>query len=439
MKNKRLNQTFIILLFIGITLASTLLGWKMHTNSIQDKGYKVDFFTINQIKYGLLSGDNWTHQVNRIILSKVDSFQLEGENKTILTKQINGILNRLFDEVEKVLQKKRDNLKDKIRYKVINSLVDVDHFRQEIPRFSKAIIDELDKTGNKDHLKVMLKEKITDILAATRQDTLGEQQLILNKYGYKTKELFNAKVKILTEEIRYEQRKYGYMLIGILVFVLLLWIYIIRYKYLHATAFLFCVLISFISLYIGVSLPMIEIDARIGTLDLKLLASHIVFYDQVIFFQAKSILDVIDILITNGGADTIFVGFLILLFSVLFPVTKLISTAIYLFIKERSNRFIKFMAFNSGKWSMADVMVVAIFMAYVGFQSILDNQLADITVKTETINVVTTNRTNLQTGFIIFVAFVLFNLGLAEILKKITKKELKKKIEELKDYPSVTR
>jgi hypothetical protein len=72
---------------------------------------------------------------------------------------------------------------------------------------------------------------------------------------------------------------------------------------------------------------------------------------------------------------------------------------------------------------MADVMVVAIFMAYVGFQSILDNQLADITVSSETINVVTTNRTNLQTGYIIFVAFVLFNLCLAEILKRITTKE----------------
>ena len=77
------------------------------------------------------------------------------------------------------------------------------------------------------------------------------------------------------------------------------------------------------------------------------------------------------------------------------------------------------MAFNSGKWSMADVMVIAIFMAYVGFASILDNQLADIEAHTDTVNVVTTNRTNLQTGFLVFVSFTLFNLILAEILKKI--------------------
>lgn len=86
------------------------------------------------------------------------------------------------------------------------------------------------------------------------------------------------------------------------------------------------------------------------------------------------------------------------------------------------------MAFNSGKWSMADVMVVAIFMAYVGFQRILDDQLEDIEVQNETLNLVTTNKTNLQTGFIIFVAFALFNLLLAEILKYITRLEERKKI-----------
>jgi hypothetical protein len=76
---------------------------------------------------------------------------------------------------------------------------------------------------------------------------------------------------------------------------------------------------------------------------------------------------------------------------------------------------------------MADVMVIAIFMAYVGFQRILDDQLEDITVHNDTLNLITTNKTNLQTGFIIFVSFALFNLFLAEILKYITRLEEKRK------------
>ena len=86
----------------------------------------------------------------------------------------------------------------------------------------------------------------------------------------------------------------------------------------------------------------------------------------------------------------LFVGVLILMFSVLFPVTKLICTTIFLFARKRSGKFVRYMAFNSAKWSMADVMVIAIFMAYVGFKSILDNQLKDITMETDTINVLTT-------------------------------------------------
>jgi hypothetical protein len=426
MTSKRLNTIVVILVLSSLTISAALLGWQLHMNSKKDRVLKLDFFTINQIKYGLLSGENWTYQVNRILEAKIDSFQFEPENKKVLTRQIGDILHRLFDEADKVLHKKRNKLSDKIKYSVINSFVNVDDFRKEIPRFSRAIVDELDKSKNKEKIKQMLKTKVAGILDATKQDTLGEQHTILAKYNFKTKESFNRQIKVFTEEIKSEQQKFGYLLIGVLLLTLGLWFYMIRFIYLQATGFLFSVLISFISLFIGVSLPMIEIDARIGTLDLKLLASHITFYDQVIFFQAKSILDVIHILITNGGADTIFVGFLILLFSVLFPVTKLICTTIYLYIRERSNAFIRYMAFNSGKWSMADVMVVAIFMAYVGFQSILDNQLADITVHNDTVNIVTTNRTNLQTGFIIFVAFVLFNLTLAEILKRITKQKTEK-------------
>jgi len=78
------------------------------------------------------------------------------------------------------------------------------------------------------------------------------------------------------------------------------------------------------------------------------------------------------------------------------------------------------MAFKSGKWSMADVMVVAIFMAYVGFQGILNDQLKNVNITEEKVNLLSTNKSNLQIGFIIFVAFCLFNLFLSSILKRIT-------------------
>lgn len=74
---------------------------------------------------------------------------------------------------------------------------------------------------------------------------------------------------------------------------------------------------------------------------------------------------------------------------------------------------------------MADVYVIAIFMAYIGFQGILDNQLSHLNMETESLVSISTNRTSLQPGFIIFIGFVLFSLMLSTILKKITKPEKK--------------
>jgi hypothetical protein len=432
MKNKITSKILIIVSLLCITFYASYLAFELRTNSIKDKEYKTDYFTVNQIKYGLLSGDNWSWQVYKIIELQVDSFRFTPENKEVLTKQLNELLVRVFDEADHVLHKKQKNTVDRIKFKVINTFVDLDKFKTEIPKFSSAIVDELEQSENKDQLKKILKEKVTGILNATNQDIAGEQHLIISKYRFLTIDGFNNYIAEKTLELREEQKKLGYTLIGLLIVTLLIWFIVVRLKLLYSFTFLISVIISCITLFIGISLPMIEIDARIATLDLKMLSSHILFKDQVIFFQTKSILDVVHILISNGKADTIFVGCLIFLFSVLFPVMKLISASIYLFIKERSNKFIKYMAFKSGKWSMADVMVVAIFMAYVGFQGILNNQLQDINMQNETLNLISTNRSNLQTGFLIFVSFVIFNLILAEFLKKVTQKDECSTDEELK-------
>jgi hypothetical protein len=420
MKATLFSRITIIFALTCITLSTIYISKLLYDNSVRDKALKADYFIINQIKYGLLSGSNWSMQVNRIIVQQVDSFQFSSENKKVLKEQISTVLSRLFDEVDEVLHKKR-NGKEKIRFKVLNALVDVDAFKKEIPRFSEAIIDEMDKSKNKDKVKEILKEKVTTILNTTDQDVIGERQYILNKYSPSRVEDVNLFIAKRTGEIREEQKKLGYVLIGLMVITLLLWAFIIKMQLLYATAFLFSVLISFVTLFIGVNLPMIEIDARLATLDLKLLSSHIIFKDQVIFFQTKSIFDVVKILITQGKSDSVFVGCLIFLFSVLFPVTKLICASIFISAKTRTNGFVYYMAFKSGKWSMADVMVVAIFMAFVGFRGILNNQMEDMNMHNDMANLVSTNKTSLQTGFIIFVSFVLFNLGLAEVLKIITR------------------
>ena len=69
---------------------------------------------------------------------------------------------------------------------------------------------------------------------------------------------------------------------------------------------------------------------------------------------------------------------------------------------------------------MADVMVVAIMMAYIGFNGVVSSQLASLNIHSDTITSITTNNTSLQPGYIVFVGFVLYGLALSQILKHIT-------------------
>ena len=427
------RKIIVILYFLLITAASAILGTKLYKNSVTGKHYKKDFFKVNQMKYGLFNGENWTWQLENIIEKQIDSFSFSPRNKAVLHEQISIMMNKLLTQIDQILHEKQDKFSDNVKYKVFNSLVDINDFRDDVPRLANTLIAELDKCKNKEKVKGLLKEKVGNILSNDDIFVVPDREVYYKIYGVKNLSEFNKTIKERTTVLEAEQKKLGYMLISLMALTLLAWFYIIRSKSLklYSPSFMFSVLISFVNLFIGISLPMIEIDARIGVLDLELMSSHIQFYDQIIFFQSKSILDVVLTLIENGKADTVFVGVLILAFSILFPVGKLISATCYLFMKNKKNRFIKFMAFKSGKWSMADVMVVAIFMAYVGFQGILNDQLSNINIHEDKVNLLSTNKSNLQVGFVIFVSFVLFNLILSSILKRIT-------TEPAPDAPSVT-
>jgi hypothetical protein len=69
---------------------------------------------------------------------------------------------------------------------------------------------------------------------------------------------------------------------------------------------------------------------------------------------------------------------------------------------------------------MADVIVIAILMTYIGLNGLLDQQLAMLNIREQDLTLITTNNTALQPGYIIFISFVLYGLILSTILKYIT-------------------
>ncbi len=244
--------------------------------------------------------------------------------------------------------------------------------------------------------------------------------LILSDYGCADVAGFNAIATARINSLQQRTYVFTYAIVLSMAFFLALWFSAFDRPGMRRQLFAFSVGLALIALVTSLVAPMIEIDARIKELDFLLLGEHVIFRDQVLFYQSKSILDVVRILLATAKPDSVLVGVLLLLFSVVFPIAKLLSTNFYLIGGEkiRNNRLLTFFVFKSGKWSMTDVTVVAIFMAYIGFKGILDNQLHYLDVGTSALTSITTNLTSLQPGFILFLSFVLYGLVLSEILTK---------------------
>ena len=187
-----------------------------------------------------------------------------------------------------------------------------------------------------------------------------------------------------------------------------------------ASQHMLLVLSLIVLLIVGVSTPMIDMEATIPQLSFELMGHTINFENQVLYFQSKSILDLFWIMITHQTMQMKFVGVLLVTFSILFPLLKMAASLAHHhdYHNARENPVIKFFVFQSGKWSMADVMVVAIFMAYVGFNGIITSQFGKLNSASQELVVLTTNATSLQPGYYLFLTYVLLALFLPGFLAR---------------------
>ena len=153
------------------------------------------------------------------------------------------------------------------------------------------------------------------------------------------------------------------------------------------------IIISLICLFPGLLQPMLSIKIAttlpiVGKLEL---------YDSI-----QSVLDAIRTLHEN---DNTLVAFLILFFSVMVPIIKAVLLLVILLFKgitqkKSIHRFVSFIS----KWSMADVFVVGVFLAYLATNS-------DDSINAE-----------LHSGFYYFLSYCIISI-IAVLVMKIEKVE----------------
>jgi hypothetical protein len=429
MKAPQLQRGLLILVMTGLLAIVAFCGYKVHAISNQAEAIRRDYSTTNNIGYGILSVNKWRDLVVASVTNEIQDFTLTPAEKDSLEKEVTQLLNGMIDKGDSAINAPKKSIGGKLQKLAYNTFVRKKRLHEMVPGFSSKLTNEMLAPGSKRRLKYLARNKLEDLTQDIYDSTKEADQKTLDsiyqRYHLDSDSAFQKYTDTNLPALQHTTYTYTYVILAVVLVVVGLWYLLRKQRHLYVAFYIMSIAIALVLLLTGLTTAMIDIDARINSLSFELLGQTVAFKNQVIFFQSKSILDVVKILLSTGKYDSIFVGILILAFSILFPVAKLLSTGISLLSQRKwaKNKVIHYFAFQSGKWSMADVTVVAIFMAYIGFNGILQSQMGYLNTHSDAFTSIATNQTSLQPGYIIFVTFVVFGLTLSQILKMIMEKQ----------------
>lgn len=422
------NWVTPLALIVGLSillLGEAYFGYRFHSLSYEQKRIKEDYSLSNNITFGIFSVDRWGEKISAVVDRRVKGFNLTAKQKKDMRKEVekelHGVVNKAVSEVTKP----QKTLGGKLKKLAFNSFVDVDELHAQVPSFAKTIVSKITSPTSLKRLKNVATSKLDELENQTYDSTdttiTTVEQNIYHKYHVANATAYDRLINSRLAQIKKETYQCGLGMLGCVAIALILWLFLRKSVQLHVPLFIMSLLFAVILLTVGVTSPIIEVDARIQSLEFSLLGDKIAFSNQVLFFQSKSILGIIGTLIEQPKPDAVLVGALLLLFVVILPLLRIVARGVHVSCGHLfgSQKVLRFMAFDLGKWDMADVMVVGIAMTYIGLNGILKSQLSGLNIKNDTLTTVTANNSALQLGFFVFVAYVAYAKVLSFIVKRI--------------------
>ena len=378
---------------------------------------ETELIELSKVKYGLFNVDVWTEELTRIIIVRVNEFQMSEPREAELRIKIEEFLEIAIAELEEGFEEENKGSVGGFLKRGVASVTDVfGLMREKTPEITESIIIFIKDPENKELAKDFLIDKMEEYSDSTFSEIdYSLFDFILNKHDATEKREAITIIKGKIDSLNNRRTPYSAALFGIIGLLALMIPFSTDFM---KAEFTVLTMICGILLAVGVLIPMINIDARISRMEFELMGESIVFIDQVLYFKSKSILEVVWVMITNKKGDVMAGGILVFSFSVLFPVSKLLGSIGYIYSEKlKDNPVIKFLVFKTAKWSMADVMVVAIFMAYIGFTGIISEQLTSLENIALNVDIMTTNASSLQIGFFLFTAFAVLSLMVSHKLQ----------------------
>ena len=413
-------KLFKLILSLIIIIASVILCQQIISNSISNQKNKTYYAELNNIKYGLLSVDEWKRQITAILTAEINKLDLSKTDERELRKHVEVLLNTLIDEIDKKIREGNSgSVKGWVKQSFINIFISLEDIKKSIPEYADAIIHEIKESKTRGQIKTLLNKQLEQYSNQTF-DTQDTSQLIRILIGTGSKDIGSARIKVNKAILVKQTLIFKESILLILLSVILFSLSGFSKQPLAPSRYILLVLSLIILLIAGVTTPTIDLEAKISQMSFMVMGHPIHFENQVLYFQSKSILDVFWIMITHKDLQMKFVGVLMITFSIVFPLLKIASSLgyYYNYHQARENPVIKFFVLKSGKWSMADVMVVAIFMAYIGFNGIITSQFGQLSSAGQELVILTTNGTSLQPGYYLFLTYTLLALFLSGFLTR---------------------
>ncbi|MBT1704731.1 paraquat-inducible protein A [Chryseosolibacter indicus] len=405
---------FKTIILIVLVVIITFLSFSIYQIENERRILKEDLIELSKVKYGLFNIDEWKKILATIITKKVDELNFTNENRKQMKEKISSFLYKIIDDFEARYNKEKSRtLKGMFERSFTSFFGAFNTIRKDVPQFTDQIIAFLNDKQNRKAVRGYIIEKLNEY-ADNTFDKIDYTTVntILARHQYTTRDEAITGLVSRIDDLDLRSKPYK---ISILIIALTAIVWVFISKAFSKSQYVLLILISLLLLVTGLLLPMIEIDARISSMSFTLLGETISFKDQVLYYKSKSILEVVSLMLLQSRIDVLIVGVLVLIFSVLFPVLKQMASVLFVYNNHaRTSKIVRFMVFKTGKWSMADVMVIAIFMSYIGFSGIITEQLKQIQSMTNSLEILTTNKSSLLTGFFFFTAFAIFSLSISQ-------------------------
>ncbi len=402
-----------------LLLPAMWFSWRTVDGLAERRLLRTDLAEITHARYGILSADQWRGIIGPMLDAQVDKLDLKGQTKS-LRPMVERSLYSLLDNIKTQMTSPNPKTPGKPGANPMLVNMIVASLRPHVPEYTTVVMAQLTKPdvnkSFKDSIRGVLADAVKNTFSATDMTTYNA---ILKHYGCASgAECEETLGRQIAEADARLTRDYLIVIASAALGFLLL---LPGKGRLSRGAVLVLMLFSITMLVGGVMSPMLEVEVRVTKIDATLLGTPIEFHDQSLYYRSKTVLEVFQTLIHMDRPEMRLVGVLVILFSVVFPTLKMLALGASLVRPAllRTNRVVKVLALELSKWSMADVMVLAIFMSFVAFNGVITSSWDGLREMPNIQQVlIPTNASKILPGFYLFFGFCLSSILLSRKLER---------------------